>query len=635
MENFNMLGEITSLLFMSVIYFYVKNLKFIPTVRNKTYEILITISMWFVIISVSNLIFLEIDLPQQWYLVSISTYLFMLASITIVSLMFLYVVTFLYESHPNFKKILPYLFIPSYITIFFLFLNPVTNYVFEVTDNSNLVMGKLGYIHFALLILYSIIQVTLILFYKNQIKNDEKFALLSLPLASLIAIIVQIIIPSEVMTSAAIVMPLLIIQFYIQRKDIIIDSSTNTPNQHAFLLHLKTLLKEEVTPKILLFNVKNLADINEKMGYQSSNVMLYQMVKDIQQVFKNGIVYRYSGSKYIYLCNQLTDIEAKLLFQDLCELRKHEDEQHFIINYAFLDGSYIESTSTQFIYTIEQTFNELKLQKENNLFILDHNAFLKFQKNKRIIELLNQVIKNENLLVYFQPIYHQEDKEYLTFEALMRLKDEHLGFISPNDFIRIAEEHDLITSLGYQMITKVGELITELNQENIKLKWVSINLSVIQLLSKDFVRNIKYLVKKHNIKPNQICFEITESIILDDYEIPKTVINELRNEGFVFSLDDYGTGYANLNNILALPISEIKIDKSVLYNAEKSKSAYHILKSLIKGFNDIGLHTVLEGVENSKHDEMASDLKVTAIQGFYYQKPQPKEQIIQFLREKK
>lgn len=629
MENFNILGEITSLLFMTVIYFFVKNLKFIPTIRNKTYELLITISMWFVIISVANLIFLEIKMPYQWYLVSISTYLYLIASVSIVSLMFLYIYTYLYESHLGFKRIIPYLFIPSYVALFLIFINPVTNQVFEITETNRIVFGQQGNLSFNLLVLYSLVQIAMILFYKVQIKLDEKLALLSLPAASLVALVIQLVIPSQVMTSAAVVLPLLIIQFYIQRKDIIIDSSTNTPNQHAFLIHLKALINDEIIPKIVLFNVKNLADINEKMGYQTSNIMLYQMVKDIQKVFSKGIIYRYSGSKYLYLTNQLTDIESKSLIQSLNELRKNEGDQHFIINYAFLDGSYIEQNSTQFIYTIEQTYIELKLQKENNLFILDHNAFLQFQKNKRIIELLSQVINDESLLVHYQPLYHYHDKNYLTYEALMRLKDDQLGFISPVDFIKIAEENEQIIPLGYQMLIKVGSFIKELKEKNIPLQWVSINLSVIQLLSKDFVKNVIAITKKYDIKPNQICFEITESILLDDYDTPKHVINELKAVGFVFSLDDYGTGYANLNNILALPISEIKIDKSVLYNAERSKNAYHILKSLIKGFNDIGLYTVLEGVENSKHDEMAKDLRVTATQGYFYQKPQPVEQILQ------
>jgi EAL domain-containing protein (putative c-di-GMP-specific phosphodiesterase class I)/GGDEF domain-containing protein len=624
-----MLGEITSLLFMTVIYFYVKNLRFIPTIRNKTYELLVTIALWFVMISVSNLIFLEIEMPYQWYLASISSYLYLIASVSIISLMFLYIFTYLYESNLKFKRVVPYLFMPSYLALALIFLNPITNQVFKITESNQLIFGPQGHLALYLLVFYSIFQLGLVLFYKIQIKLDEKLALLSLPVASLIALIIQLVIPSQVMTSAAVVLPLLIIQFYIQRKDIIIDSSTNTPNQHAFLVHLKALIREEITPKIILFNVKNLADINERMGYQTSNIMLYQMVKDIQKTFSKGIIYRYSGSKYLYIANQLTDIESKALIQSLIETRNRESEQHFIINYAYLDGSYIEQNSTQFIYTIEQTYNELKLQKENNLFILDHNAFLKFQKNKRIIELLNQVIKEENLLVHYQPLYHYHGKAYLTYEALMRLKDDQLGFISPVDFIKIAEEHELIIPLGYQMLIKVGQFIQQLTKNQSPLQWVSINLSVIQLLDKEFVKNVIGICKKYNINPNQICFEITESILLDDYDTPKHVINELKKVGFVFSLDDYGTGYANLNNILALPISEIKIDKSVLYNAERSKNAYHILKSLIKGFNDIGLYTVLEGVENSKHDEMAKDLKVTATQGYFYQKPQPSDQILQ------
>ena len=160
---------------------------------------------------------------------------------------------------------------------------------------------------------------------------------------------------------------------------------------------------------------------------------------------------------------------------------------------------------------------------------------------------------------------------------------------------------------------------------------VNVNLSVIHCMRPGFVEDTIAIVNKYGVRKKSINFEITESLAADDYEIFKNIISRLKKEGFMFSMDDYGTGYSNVNSIFSLDFDVIKIDKSILWAAEKNELGMTILENTIRMIQQMKLKIQVEGVETLEQIKLLERLKVDYLQGYYFSKPIPKNDLVKMI----
>ena len=210
--------------------------------------------------------------------------------------------------------------------------------------------------------------------------------------------------------------------------------------------------------------------------------------------------------------------------------------------------------------------------------------------------------------------------------------DTEIGNISPGEFIPIAESNGLIEKLGKVNFEKVCEFISK-NSDVVKA--VSVNFSVYQMLNPEIEDFVFGTIEKYGIKPENIIMEITESILIDDFEVIRERMEEFVKKGIVFYLDDFGTGFSNFANVIRLPFYTIKIDRSFVLMMEKDVEMLKLVKNLISTFKDSNLKILVEGVETEKQDELVKDAGVDFIQGFLYSKPLPMNTYLDLLRKQK
>ena len=227
-------------------------------------------------------------------------------------------------------------------------------------------------------------------------------------------------------------------------------------------------------------------------------------------------------------------------------------------------------------------------------------------------QAINKAVAERSFMVYYQPIYSTSEKCYTSAEALVRLNDSELGFIPPDEFIPIAEETGQITKIGDIVFESVCRMMSQHENELGSIHYIEVNLSPIQCMQEHMANNLIETVNRYGLKPSRINLEITETTAL--YSTPVTLrnINQLIENGFTLSLDDYGTGYANLMTLVSLPYSIIKLDKDIIWSAfrfnpkltnfdtqerlnEKSRE-YTIMKGTLSTINEIKLNTVAEGI---------------------------------------
>lgn len=230
--------------------------------------------------------------------------------------------------------------------------------------------------------------------------------------------------------------------------------------------------------------------------------------------------------------------------------------------------------------------------------------------------------------VYYQPLYDLKEKRYRTMEALSRLRHPSLGMISPEVFIGIAEKHGQIAKLGYLQFRKVCKFIKEHPQIMDKIESIKYNLSPLELLKSGYSKKLICTIEEFDIPFSYFQFEITETVATEYSEALYLTIADFRKSGIQICLDDFGSGYANLNTVLKLPFSTIKLDRSLLKGICYDDQVALLYKNIVAVMQNLGHKVVAEGVETQEEINLLKQWGVDLVQGYYYTKPLDTEQII-------
>ncbi len=225
--------------------------------------------------------------------------------------------------------------------------------------------------------------------------------------------------------------------------------------------------------------------------------------------------------------------------------------------------------------------------------------------------------------VYYQPIVAvQEDgTPCCGAEALVRWTSSVLGFVSPEDFIPLAEYLGLINPIGEFVLEQAAKRCKYWNDMGHPNYKVNVNLSVVQLLQNDIIKKIKKVLDETRINPRNLTLEVTESLAINDMEHMKRILSEIKSLGVKVALDDFGTGYSSLNHIREMPIDVIKIDRCFIEHLGEDDFSDAFVKMVNELANTIGVKVCVEGVETKLQLDVASDMKVSMIQGYYFGKP--------------
>ncbi|SJQ50661.1 Oxygen sensor protein DosP [Clostridioides difficile] len=207
--------------------------------------------------------------------------------------------------------------------------------------------------------------------------------------------------------------------------------------------------------------------------------------------------------------------------------------------------------------------------------------------------------------MYYQPIFSNSRGRFTSAEALLRLEHKELGFIPPDEFIPIAEQTGLINSIGLVVFEKVCRFIASDEFENLKLDNIAVNLSVVQCMQKNLADDLLYLMNKYNVSPTKFKLEITETVAMGSFNIIKETMERLIDLGVKFALDDFGIAYSGVTNMLSLPFSVIKLDKSLIWSMNEDSRHKLTVETIIALINKLNMKAVAEGVElRLEHKEL-------------------------------
>ncbi len=377
--------------------------------------------------------------------------------------------------------------------------------------------------------------------------------------------------------------------------------------------------------------VKNIVDIVERELGSTAYAIEEEMVGSIVDSEK-------------YTPQKMTDMVNAIEF----DYETNESSIH-ITGAAFLVRCPEEAESAA---ELENIFAFMRSHKSSaeKFHEYDKDIFGERQRYSDIVRILEKAIANDGFYMVYQPIYSVKDDTFHSAEALIRLKDDRsLGFISPEEFIPIAEKEGLIMKIGEIVLTKVCEFSKRANLIGNGIKYLEVNLSAIQCIDQGLSNQIKNTIIKYDLPWNFLNLEITETVAVSSGNMLNRNVEIIRNMGASFSMDDFGTGYSNLAQMADVQYEIIKLDKSLIWHCypeqrkklmqdespkQREKSilkSIAVLTKVIELINDLNLKIVAEGVETK---EMVADLSakgVDYLQGYYFSKPLREEEFVKFL----
>lgn len=415
------------------------------------------------------------------------------------------------------------------------------------------------------------------------------------------------------------------------------DSLTDLYNRSWLSTMMKVQIKETTEKNekfgILLFDIDNMKDINDSRGHNAGDELLKQVATILKLMeSKTVTATRFGGDEFVLLYKNIKDRDEAI------EISKKA------LRFLNAEGIGISGGISIFPDDSKKTEDllkfadmakiEAKKNGKNNVACFHSLMQEKFLSKLNIETKMSKAMANRNFQLYYQPQFDAKTKELRGFEALLRWYDSDLGWISPEQFIPLAEETHLVVPLGDWVMTTALATIKEWEMKFSFNGIMSVNVSPVQFVQEDFIEKLFKKIEKSGIDKKHLEIEITEGVLIDNVEDTISKLNKIREQGVGLSLDDFGTGYSSLRYLQLLPLTTLKIDKSFVSNiAEKDGFEANLTESIISLVSKMGLNTIAEGVENEEQLKMIQKFNCRTIQGFLLGKPMPKEQCEKLLVE--
>lgn len=416
------------------------------------------------------------------------------------------------------------------------------------------------------------------------------------------------------------------------------DVLTGTYNRNYFQKYFDIISRKSTEPFAVFFiDIDNQKIINDIYGYNAGDLIIKEVSKRLTESFeKDDVIARFSGDEFGGIIKNFSGLDGlyKKLDKMVINLNKKFHIENYEINVYSSTGvalfPYDGITLDVLLRNIDIAMHKARTINGNTYRV--YNRIMK-KENDEILyiktKLKNAIETGDDLDVFYQPIVDLSDFSISHVEALIRWKDGEKGYISPEKFIQIAEENGLIFPLGEFVLRKVCRDLNYMISKGMYLN-VAINLSPQQFYSDKIIDVIRSILINNNVMPQNISFEVTETVAMQNIDFTVEILNEMKKLGHKIYLDDFGTGYSSLNYLAKLPVDSIKIDKSFIDDIEEKESSKVLVKAIISMAHSMNIFTIAEGVENNEQLRFLKEINCNKIQGYIYSKPLPLSQLVEF-----
>lgn len=422
-----------------------------------------------------------------------------------------------------------------------------------------------------------------------------------------------------------------------------VDPQTGLPNEHYLKERIEDLLEADSPFYTIVFTVRQLSSLSESLDQQSTEALHQEISQRLMdQSHFTRLLARLPGNSYALLGQvaagdnpheqlQLECSRIQQVFNKPYHIRG-DSTQLLSASIGALVSTDWENLSVDDVskgtWLAEKTARQTdKVCIYNQALHQSHQRRLKLEKE------LHRGLETGMVKPYFQPIVSSTGQRLVGFEALARFEHPQMGMISPGEFVPVAEQSGMMCDLGSVILREsmAGLKRLKADQPAAAELYISVNVSVLQLMSEQFARRLVEMTDEIGFDRRYLRLEVTESLFVENMEHAVQQLAQLRAAGIAIALDDFGTGYSSLSYLRRLPIDVLKIDRSFVTRSHEDESNVAILRTVYDLARELSLEVIAEGIESREELDVLNSLGPMSLQGYYFSKPLPEKMLGDFL----
>ena len=564
-----------------------------------------------------------------------------LALLTYNSLPAFYIVSIMYASMSEEQDFTIgqklFIAIPVCAAAFLILTTPFTKAIIYFTAEGQYKIGStfdiltgIGFVYLIMVIVYGIMK-------RKVLRTEQTITILVYTVTTITALVICNIWTKLLVTLFFASLSVLITYLSLDNPSEYTDPIMDVYNKKAFMYTTSEFFNSHKKFTVLGIQIDGISYLNETLGYNNFNKILVKIARKICGICGKNNVYRLSGSKIaivIHHDDKTRDdkfLELQLLFSQSIKISEIEVSPK--VKMATFE---CPEAADNFVKLNDLIFDTLNSSEIESGKIVDGNKKMleKSRREYELVQILKHALTQNEFEVFYQPIYSVKKKKFTTAEALIRLTNEELGFVSPDEFIPIAERNGLILLIGEFVFRAVCKFIIKNKLWEKGIEYIHVNLSAIQCMQEKLHEQLLSIMDFYGLDYKYIELEVTETAAIASSDTLLKNMRSLMENNMNFALDDYGMGYSNTSTILQYPFHTIKLDKSIVWAAMKNEKAQKLLHHTIAMFRDMGIELVAEGVETSEMAVMLIKMKCDYLQGFLYSKPVNERAFLELLEHK-
>lgn len=451
----------------------------------------------------------------------------------------------------------------------------------------------------------------------------------------LVASIVNAVFPALLLQCFSISLVLTLVYGAMESNSEFMFSGTYCFNYRAFRDQMNRRIKRSETFAVVGVCLRDLSYLDAVMDYNVYQALFISIGNALGKRFGQRNVFRLRNDYFVVMCSIAN--ENKVVSQIMEVLKEVEQPSgcDFALNpgFAIMRHPGVVQSGKEADDMMVSALDSCMSNAADLVSTVDGKMLAVHRRQSEVALALRDAIANHRFEMRYQPIRDVRTGRFDSAEALIRLIDPALGFISPDEFITLAESNGMILEISDQVLDMVCRFWKDAGLADLGVECMDINLSAVQCTRPGMADSILATLKCHGVPASAVCMEVTETAILNDKATTNDNLAKLHDAGVRLALDDYGTGYCSATNLFELPIDVVKVDKSVLWGAMQNANAMAVLENVTSMCHSLDKLIVTEGVETQEMVNVLELLGVEHLQGFIYSKPLSEDEYLEFLRQ--
>ena len=514
-------------------------------------------------------------------------------------------------------------------------MNIKCQWLFGIDEQGYYVRSEQVYLYYIVAIVYLLFSLQHLLRFGKVVEWSKKISLYMFIILPYLCAWLQYEIPGFFIESFGMTISLLWIYLSAPRMDRMMDSETGVMNQYAFSKKIVQMLENKQNSFIMVMRFRDKSSMQSKYGLETYKKLMRETSCLLCDKAGRERVYYLQDGRFAVEVPKTEEKDAKGEADEILKiLRKTwkiygRDIEVWAVGALLVLPSDVKNIND--VYNYLEYLEIMPSLKNGSTYEGRHLDIAYMRRYDEIERAIDRALIQTSFDVYYQPIYSTKEKRIVAAEALLRMYDEEMGFVSPDEFIPIAEKNGKIIEIGHLVLEKVCQFLQKEDIRKYGIHYIEVNLSIIECIQKELPQRLEELMKKYKVDCTQINLEITETALAQNHEILAANMKKINEMGVTFSLDDYGTGYSTITYMMTLPFKIVKIDKSILWSSFQNEKAMIALCASINMIKDMDMEIVVEGVESEEMAAKLAELGCDYLQGFYFSKPLPEKQFKEYL----